>query len=338
MPKDLIRPKEGRAVAAKVGASYYETSVLAQYGIDDLFDNCIRAAVAFRRGTKFWIKRGSPKKVLMPRLRLQVPHLPPRPLPPQVCLGCSKPDTSKFELITLDYELFSDVVFVVGGEKIPAYGCFLVAVSEIFEKLFCGGTNRDAGSFYSHLLRCSKCMDKLKNPHSSWGIELYNKCNSNIVKKQDLEITSKGHNESTKFYDASASLSSNLPTSETNSNIEDYQRDCIPDAFTGIEKTDGCEKFVVTIDEKISPSDFRTVLMFLYRLNLLDDLQELENLKASHAASMMGIFDLEVPPFNKFKESKESSSILSQDTFIKERSKRIVKLFIERNLLSGEIQ
>jgi hypothetical protein len=53
-PEDIILPEKGRAVAKQIGAPYYETSVLTQYGIDDVFFNVIRAAMIERRKIKFW--------------------------------------------------------------------------------------------------------------------------------------------------------------------------------------------------------------------------------------------------------------------------------------------
>lgn len=53
-PEDIILPDKGRAVAKQIGAPYYETSVLTQYGIDDVFFNVIRAAMIDRRKIKFW--------------------------------------------------------------------------------------------------------------------------------------------------------------------------------------------------------------------------------------------------------------------------------------------
>ena len=48
-------PAEGRAVAREMGVDYYETSVLSYYGVTDVFDNVIRAALMARRHQRFWI-------------------------------------------------------------------------------------------------------------------------------------------------------------------------------------------------------------------------------------------------------------------------------------------
>ena len=64
-------PEKARAVARELGLPYYETSVLTYYGVDELFENAIRAALCARRNQRFWM--AGLKKVLQPAL--------------QVCLG-----------------------------------------------------------------------------------------------------------------------------------------------------------------------------------------------------------------------------------------------------------
>ena len=42
---DLVMPEEARAVARQLGIPYYEASVLTYFGIDQVFENAIRAAL-----------------------------------------------------------------------------------------------------------------------------------------------------------------------------------------------------------------------------------------------------------------------------------------------------
>ncbi|KFP32307.1 Rho-related BTB domain-containing protein 2, partial [Colius striatus] len=44
-PNEILPPEKGREVAKELGIPYYETSVVAQFGIKDVFDNAIRAAL-----------------------------------------------------------------------------------------------------------------------------------------------------------------------------------------------------------------------------------------------------------------------------------------------------
>ncbi|NXR20332.1 RHBT2 protein, partial [Cinclus mexicanus] len=53
-PSDILPPERGHEVAQELGVPYYETSVVAQFGVKDVFDNAIRAALVSRRHLQFW--------------------------------------------------------------------------------------------------------------------------------------------------------------------------------------------------------------------------------------------------------------------------------------------
>ena len=61
-------PEKARAVARELGLAYYETSVLSYYGIDEVFENAIRAALCARRNQRFWVT--GLKKVMQPALQV----------------------------------------------------------------------------------------------------------------------------------------------------------------------------------------------------------------------------------------------------------------------------
>ena len=67
---DIIMPEKARAVARDLGIPYYETSVLTFYGIDELFENAIRAALCSRRSQRFWMT--GLKKVMQPALQVSM--------------------------------------------------------------------------------------------------------------------------------------------------------------------------------------------------------------------------------------------------------------------------
>ena len=67
---DIIMPEKARAVARDLGVPYYETSVLTFYGIDELFENAIRAALCSRRSQRFWMT--GLKKVMQPALQVSL--------------------------------------------------------------------------------------------------------------------------------------------------------------------------------------------------------------------------------------------------------------------------
>ena len=79
-PNEILPPEKGREVAKELGLPCYETRVMAQFGIKDVFDNAIRAALISRRHQQFW------KSYLrhVQRPLLQAPFLPPKPPPPLI--------------------------------------------------------------------------------------------------------------------------------------------------------------------------------------------------------------------------------------------------------------
>ncbi|KAF3850962.1 hypothetical protein F7725_012734 [Dissostichus mawsoni] len=53
-PTDILPPERGHEVAKELGIPYFETSIVAQFGVKDVFDNAIRAALISRRHLQFW--------------------------------------------------------------------------------------------------------------------------------------------------------------------------------------------------------------------------------------------------------------------------------------------
>lgn len=131
--EDIVLPEEGKQVAKKLGLYYYETSVLVQYGIDEVFSNCVRAALISKRRGKILVGFGSLKNVVRPHL--QVPHMPPRPSPPKV-VPCEGNDVTKGDATMIGESFFADVIFIVQRQRIEAHRVYLVAASAAFQSFF----------------------------------------------------------------------------------------------------------------------------------------------------------------------------------------------------------
>lgn len=65
---DLVMPDQARAVARELGVCYYETSVFTYYGVNEVFENSIRAALIARRQQRFWMT--NLKRVQRPLLQV----------------------------------------------------------------------------------------------------------------------------------------------------------------------------------------------------------------------------------------------------------------------------
>ncbi|MGH0115529.1 UNVERIFIED_CONTAM: hypothetical protein FKN15_024859 [Acipenser sinensis] len=132
-PGDILPPERGREVAKELGIPYYETSVFDQFGIKDVFDNAIRAALISRRPLHFW--KSHLKKVQKPLL--QAPFLPPKAPPPLIKIPENPPTNTRGQSHLLDNPLCADIMFVLQDHvHIFAHKIYLSTSSSKFYDLF----------------------------------------------------------------------------------------------------------------------------------------------------------------------------------------------------------
>ncbi|KYO45572.1 rho-related BTB domain-containing protein 2 [Alligator mississippiensis] len=132
-PSDILPPERGHEVAKELGVPYYETSVVAQFGVKDVFDNAIRAALISRRHLQFWkshLKR-------MQRPLLQAPFLPPKPPPPIIRVPEPPADRVWGPAALFRDPLGADVLFQLpGGHRVFAHRVYLATACSKFYDLF----------------------------------------------------------------------------------------------------------------------------------------------------------------------------------------------------------
>lgn len=126
---DLVMPDEARDVARELGLHYYETSVLTYYGVNEVFENAIRAALMARRAQRFWMT--NLKRVQRPLL--QAPFKPPPPPKPEVVVSNSTfaEDTRQLWL----ERAHADVIIVSGSVGFPVHRFILAAASPALYRL-----------------------------------------------------------------------------------------------------------------------------------------------------------------------------------------------------------
>ncbi|KAF0312619.1 Rho-related BTB domain-containing protein 2 [Amphibalanus amphitrite] len=125
---DLVLPEHGRAVARELGVDYFETSVLTYYGVDQMFENAIRAALIARR-KKFWMT--NLKRVNRPML--QAPFCPPKPTPPDIFVTPSTFEESMASLLANQWH--TDIIFLVGSVGFSAHKAVLASASDLLFQL-----------------------------------------------------------------------------------------------------------------------------------------------------------------------------------------------------------
>ncbi|KAL8173924.1 UNVERIFIED_CONTAM: Rho- BTB domain-containing protein 2 [Gekko kuhli] len=132
-PNEILPPEKGREVAKELGIPYYETSVVAQFGIKDVFDNAIRAALISRRHLQFW--KSHLRNVQRPLL--QAPFLPPKPPPPIIIVPDPPSNNEERPAHLLEDPLCADVILVLQERiKIYAHKIYLSTSSSKFYDLF----------------------------------------------------------------------------------------------------------------------------------------------------------------------------------------------------------
>ncbi|KAI5943439.1 Rho-related BTB domain-containing protein 2 [Manis javanica] len=132
-PNEILPPEKGREVAKELGIPYYETSVVAQFGIKDVFDNAIRAALISRRHLQFW--KSHLRNVQRPLL--QAPFLPPKPPPPIIVVPEPPSSSEECPAHLLEDPLCADVILVLQERvRIFAHKIYLSTSSSKFYDLF----------------------------------------------------------------------------------------------------------------------------------------------------------------------------------------------------------
>uniref|UniRef100_A0A672RMY6 Rho-related BTB domain-containing protein 2-like n=1 Tax=Sinocyclocheilus grahami TaxID=75366 RepID=A0A672RMY6_SINGR len=133
-PTDILPPERGHEVAKELGIPYYETSIVAQFGVKDVFDNAIRAALISRRHLQFW--KSHLKKVQRPLL--QAPFLPPRPPRPMVGIPDPPPMDGEGPDSLFCQPLCADVLFLLqaGTTCVFAHKVYLATSCSKFYDLF----------------------------------------------------------------------------------------------------------------------------------------------------------------------------------------------------------
>lgn len=126
---DLVMPDEARDVARELGVYYYETSVLTNHGVNEVFENAIRLALIARRQTRFWMT--NLKRVQKPTI--QAPFMPPSPVKPEVTVAQSAYSDHMRQLWLTKPN--TDIVLVVGSVGFPAHRFVLAAYSSAFCRL-----------------------------------------------------------------------------------------------------------------------------------------------------------------------------------------------------------
>ncbi|XP_062874052.1 rho related BTB domain containing 4 isoform X2 [Trichomycterus rosablanca] len=297
-PTDILLPERGHEVAKELGVPYYETSIVAQFGVKDVFDNAIRAALISRRHLQFW--KSHLKKVQRPLL--QAPFLPPRPPRPVVGI----PDPPPMDGEGLDslfcQHLCADVLFLLhgGATHVFAHKVYLATSCSKFYDLFTidlGFTEEDKevdetleGSEQEEQSR----REAKEQAGRTKSLDIDKDCNGGTRGPKRPLLLEQGSLRTSQSDNALPARSQFLfgplgmgrPLLDWGRGFLSVYLERVDDPVTGRPRL----MTVVLMDELIQEAPFRAVLQYLYTGHLDEDRSDL--MQVATIAELLEVFDL----------------------------------------------
>ncbi|XP_035496900.1 rho-related BTB domain-containing protein 2-like isoform X1 [Scophthalmus maximus] len=268
---EILPPERGREVAKELGVPYYETSVVAQFGVKDVFDNAIRAALISRRHLQFW--KSHLRNVQRPLL--QAPFLPPKPPPPIITVPPPPTTTEEHPVGLLEDPHCADVILVLQErQKIFAHKIYLATSSSKFYDLFIMDTPNEENERPSRgplsgreLLMRAASFDVCESSDDGDRANL-RACTSDGTLK-----------------DSQGGRRGRMLSSWSRAFVS-IQEELVDDPLTYNPRP----MTVVHMDQSMQLGPFRAVLRYLYSGQLDDNEKELMHI--AHIAELLEVFDL----------------------------------------------
>ncbi|XP_078060993.1 rho-related BTB domain-containing protein 1-like isoform X2 [Mustelus asterias] len=287
-PTDILVPEDGQEVAKELGIPYYETSVVAEFGIKDVFDNSIRAALSARRHLQFW--KSHLKKVRRPLL--QPPFLPPKPPPVIVTLPHSLLEGGETATTLFSTPLCPDVIFILhDGHHIFGHRVYLATSCSKFYDLFTidllpeSWVDEEKGKVCSEeasdgngkMLRINRQPEDIECEESH-----VQKLSQSTLRHSEIEMLRQQDHEGI----MRMGLKPGKELSKWGRGFRTIHLDYVEDPVT---RKDRCMT-VVTLDSLIQKEAFQTVLEYLYTGCMRDSQPDL--LQVAVIAELLEVFDL----------------------------------------------
>ncbi|XP_036055077.1 rho-related BTB domain-containing protein 2 [Onychomys torridus] len=296
-PNEILPPEKGREVAKELGIPYYETSVVAQFGIKDVFDNAIRAALISRRHLQFW--KSHLRNVQRPLL--QAPFLPPKPPPPIIVVPDPPSSSEECPAHLLEDPLCADVILVLQERvRIFAHKIYLSTSSSKFYDLFLmdlseeelGGPSGPGGP---------RPEDHRSHPEQHHHHHHHHHGRDFLLRAASFDVCES-------VDEAGASGPAGLRASTSDGILRGNGTGYLPGrgrvlsswsrAFVSIQEEMAEDPLtfksrlmvVVKMDNSIQPGPFRAVLKYLYTGELGENERDLMHI--AHIAELLEVFDL----------------------------------------------
>ncbi|KAG1971467.1 rho-related BTB domain-containing protein 2 isoform X1 [Pimephales promelas] len=270
---EILPPEKGREVAKELGLPYFETSVVAQFGVKDVFDNAIRAALISRRHLQFW--KSHLRDVQRPLL--QAPFLPPKPPPPAIVIPPPPSTAEEHPARLLEEPLCADVVLVLQEhQRVFAHKVYLATASSKFYDLFLQDAKAEADGKQlpsRELPTRAASFDMCENGDEESRVNLRACISDGTLTGADTDGILEGG--------CGGRLLSSLGRA-----FVGIRRETVQDPVTFISRS----MTVVHMDPSVLPGPFRVVMRYLYTGQL--DEHEKDLMHIAHIAELLEVFDL----------------------------------------------
>uniref|UniRef100_A0A8C1NZ80 Rho related BTB domain containing 2b n=1 Tax=Cyprinus carpio TaxID=7962 RepID=A0A8C1NZ80_CYPCA len=270
---EILPPENGREVAKELGVPYYETSVVAQFGVKDVFDNAIRAALISRRHLQFW--KSHLRDVQRPLL--QAPFLPPKPPAPVIVIPPPPSTTEEHPGRLLEEPLCADVVLVLQeNQRVFAHKVYLATSSSKFYDLFLQDVKAEADCTLPmgrEPPARAASFDMCESSDEESRVNLRACISDGTLISADSDGTLEGGR--------GGRLLSSLGRA-----FVSIRRETVQDPVTFISRL----MTVVDMDPSVLLGPFRVVMRYLYTGQL--DEHEKDLMHIAHIAELLEVFDL----------------------------------------------
>ncbi|XP_041087811.1 rho-related BTB domain-containing protein 2-like isoform X1 [Polyodon spathula] len=279
---EILAPEKGRELAKELGVPYYETSVVAQFGVKDVFDNAIRAALISRRHLQFW--KSHLRNVQRPLL--QAPFLPPKPPPPMITVPKPPSTSEEHPARLLEDPLCADVILILQDQqRIFAHKIYLSTSSSKFYDLFLMDLSPGAaGSPNGGSLQTQFQNQNLTGRDLLMRAASFDVCeSSDDGDRSNLRIST---SDGTLIGDSRESGRRGRLLSSWSRAFVSIQEELVDDPVTYSPRL----MTVVKMDPSVQLAPFRAVLRYLYTGQL--DEREKRLMHIAHIAELLEVFDL----------------------------------------------
>ncbi|KAM9462185.1 rho-related BTB domain-containing protein 1 isoform 2-T2 [Clarias gariepinus] len=276
-PGDILPPERGREVAKELGIPYYETSVFDQFGIKDIFDNAIRAALISRRHLQFW--KSHLRRVQKPLL--QAPFLPPKAPPPLIKIPDCPRNNPEGPRKLLENPFCADVMFIVQEHfNVFAHKIYLSTSSSKFYDLFQMDLSEEFQCMVATQYNKREHLMRTLSLDTDEAMAVLPNLSPSSLRASKSDGTLKVKNVNAKHHHNQLSLALWCKAFQS----IHKETVVIPGTGTAAVMT------VVKMDNSFQLGPFRAVLRFLYTGELNE--REMDLMKIAQIAEILEVFDL----------------------------------------------